>query len=417
MDGIRLYGLRQRFPGKRIENIEDHTRQALDDCPVGIASGDRIAVAVGSRGIAGIAGIVKTTVSWLRDKGAQPFIVPAMGSHGGATAEGQASLLAEYGVDEKAIGAPVRSTMEVVELDRGELATPVYMDRYAYESDGVVVVNRVKPHTDFHGPTESGLLKICVIGLGKHKQALEIHRHGIRGLRELIAPTARRVLASGKILLGVGLVENGHDQTMMVRAVLGPDMATADGELLAIAKAHMPSLPVEDIDVLVVDEMGKDISGSGMDTNIIGRMYLRGEPEPESPRISSIVVCGLTAASHGNAAGMGFADVVTRRFADKVDFGATYENIITSSFLERGKLPIVSETDKEAFVTALRGANVQDLETARVVRIRNTLHLGEVLASQCVLDEVGSLQAVEASGGSAPMFDDRGALQPFQSAL
>jgi hypothetical protein len=385
---MKLHRVRQTFPRPRIADIEAATRDQLARCAVPIRRGASIGIAVGSRGIANIDRIAKSAVDHLLSLGAKPFIIPAMGSHGGATAEGQTAVLESYGITPESMGCPIRSSMEVVELDRSDLPNPLFMDRYAWESDGVIVINRIKPHTDFHGRFESGLVKMAVIGLGKEKQAYAMHCFGIHGLRDLIPPSAERILATGKILVGLAIVENAYDETAIIEAIAASDIFAREPDLLAVAKQNMPRLPVDDLDVLIVDQLGKNISGAGIDTNIIGRLRINGEPEPAAPRIRSILVSDLTPETHGNACGMGLADVVTRRFAEKIDFKTTNTNIITSGFLERGKLPVVADTDRHGFEIALRAAGCQEAENARVIRIRDTLHLSDLLVSTAVLKEI-----------------------------
>ena len=399
---MKLHRVRQGFPRPRIasERIEAVTREQLENCGVGIAPGASIAIAGGSRGIANVDRIAKGVVEWVQAAGGKPFIIPAMGSHGGATADGQAAVLDTYGINERTMGCPIRSSMEVVELRPGALL----MDRHAWESDGVILINRIKPHTDFHGHFESGLVKMSVIGLGKEKQARAVHSWGITGLRDMVPQMARRVVQTGKILLGVAIVENAYDETALIEAIAARDFFAREPELLVMAKESMPRLPVEEIDVLIIDAMGKNISGSGIDTNIIGRIRIDGEPEPGSPRIKAIVVSDLTPETHGNACGVGLADVVTRRLADKIDFKTTYTNIITSGFLERGKLPVVAETDEHALEIALRAAGCREPENARVIRIRDTLHLSDILVSAPVLSVMRSrgLDVGQAADNSVP---------------
>ncbi|HVK59343.1 MAG TPA: DUF2088 domain-containing protein [Candidatus Kapabacteria bacterium] len=396
---MKLHRVRQEFPRPCIapEKIEATTRQQLEHCGAHITRGASIAIACGSRGIANVDRIAKTVVEWVRAAGGKPFIIPAMGSHGGATAKGQAAVLEAYGINEQTMGCPIRSSMDVMELRPDAL----FMDRHAWESDGVILINRIKPHTDFHGQFESGLVKMSVIGLGKEKQAIAMHAWGIIGLRDMIPQIARRVVEMGKILLGVGIVENAYDETAMIEAIAAKDFFAREPELLAIAKQNMPRLPVEDIDVLIVDQLGKNISGTGIDTNIIGRIRIDGQPEPSSPRIKSIVVSDLTPETHGNACGIGLADIVTRRLADKIDFKTTYTNIITSGFLERGKLPVVADTDRHAFEIALRAAGCREPENARVIRIRDTLHLSNILVSASVL----SVMRNRGLDGGEPRYD------------
>jgi hypothetical protein len=409
----KLTKIQQEFTHDHIADIEGETRKQIESSGVSIKAGSRIAIAAGSRGISNLKEVVKAAVRWVKDMGGEPFIVPAMGSHGGATAEGQREVLEGYGVTEEYTGAPIKSSMAAAELPQGDLPNKVFMDRYAFEADGTIIINRVKPHTDFHGEVESGLVKMCVIGLGKHKQALAIHRHNIQGLKELIGPTARQVLKHGNIIMGIGLVENAYDQTMCISAVRADRIETEDARLLALARQNMPSLPVDCLDVLIVDEMGKDISGVGIDTNIIGRIRVRGMEEPEKPQITNIVVTDLTPGSHGNALGVGLADVTTRKLYDKVDFSATYENVITSTFLERGKMPIVAENDRRAVEISLRTCGPIEPEDAKIIRIKNTLHLGEMYVSEAVLREIKWKPNIKIVGEPADMLDSDNQLCSF----
>jgi hypothetical protein len=376
--------------------------------------GARVAIAVGSRGIANLGRIVRATAACVRGLGGEPFVVPAMGSHGGATAEGQRQVLAGYGVTEGAVGCPIRASMEVVELPgAGDAEYRLYMDRLAHEADGVILINRIKPHTDFHDRYESGLVKMAVIGLGKEAQAAEMHSHGVRGLTELVPRAAAQLLASGRILLGIAIVENAYDETMLVDAIEPQRLMQREPELLALARANMPRLPVDRLDVLIVDRMGKDISGVGIDTNIIGRMRIRGQPEPDRPDIAMIVVTDLTAGSHGNAAGMGLADITTRRMFDKIDFGVTNTNVVTSGFLERARMPVVADTEAQAVEWALRGCGPIRQGEERVIRIRDTLHLDELYVSHAVLAEIAGMAGLEVIEPLTGCFDGRGNLRSF----
>lgn len=415
---LHVYTISQDFAGEAIADVRQHSLDSIAQSGVTFTPGSRIAIAVGSRGIANIDVVTKAAVDSIRAKGAQPFIIPAMGSHGGATAEGQREVLASYGVTEAAMGAPVVSSMEVVPLPLPGLPFQVYMARDAYQADGVVVINRVKPHTDFHGPVESGLMKMCVIGLGKHAQALEIHRFGVPGLRDYMPQAARRVLATGKILMAIGLVENARDQTMVIRAVKGEALEQTDAQLLALARQAMPSLPFDQLDLLVVDRMGKDISGTGMDTNIIGRMRIQGEPEPECPRIDSIVCSSLTEASHGNAVGMGLADFITRDFFQAIDFDITYENIVTSSFMDRGRMPLAAKNDRQAVDWALRALRSKTPDNILAARIRSTLELTSLQVSPAALAQLQASplwqeRGIQVTQAAAPLFDHQGALRPW----
>jgi hypothetical protein len=407
----------QRFPEDSLPDVEAALLQELRAVAPRLArplQGKRIAIAVGSRGIADLATIVRALVAWLRAQGALPFIVPAMGSHGGATPEGQRALLAGYGVEERAVGAPVVSSMEVVELPSEGLGNRVFMDAAAARADGTVIVGRVKPHTDFHGPVESGLLKMCVVGLGKHRAALEMHGFGVEGLRTRIGPSALRVLERGNILFGVAIVENARDRARLIRALLPAEIPREEPRLLELARASMARLPVEELDVLVVDELGKDVSGTGMDTNVIGRMRIPGEPEPSGPRVRRIVLLGLTPATHGNALGMGLADIVTRRLYESVDFAATNENVLTSSFLERGMVPLVASTPREAVEWAIRslGWTARGGEV-RLARIRSTLKLGELWVSEPVGRGLRGRPGIEVTADETELYREDGELSSW----
>lgn len=418
-----LSKIRQQFRRPRVEDLEGAVRGAFERIVPRVSEGDSIAITAGSRGIDRIDRIVAALVEALERRGARPFIVPAMGSHGGATAEGQAEVLAGYGITEEDVGAPVRSSMEVVEITPEDARARVFMDRHAYESDGVVLLNRVKPHTDFRGRYESGLVKMSVMGLGKHAQVREIHTRQVFGLRELIPETAGHIFETGQILGGLALLENAYDELMRVEGLRTEEILEEEPGLLDEARAHMPHLPVEDIDLLIVDRIGKDVSGTGLDTNVIGRMYIDGESEPESPSVGAIALSDLTAETHGNSVGMGLADVITRRLFEKIDFEATYENTVTSTFLERGKMPVVAPNDRAAAEAALRSVGPID-GTPRVVRILDTLHLDRAWVSSSVLaeletssgsgDEAGSggPGEVVVHGPRAP-FTDEGDLVPF----
>ena len=413
----RLARFRRELPGAALADVGAAVQQALTGT-FGSAdvAGRRIAVGLGSRGVANYALVARRIVDWLRRHGAQPFIVPAMGSHGGATAEGQREVLAGWGITPESMGVPVRATMEAVELGAaGDPPVRVFMDRNAYEADAVLVVNRVKPHTDFHGPVESGLIKMAVIGLGKRRGAEAIHFHGVFGLAHLIRPAFDVVRASGKLLGGVALVEDGREQTAAVRAARAADIPSVEAQCLAQARLNMASLPLDQIDVLVLDEIGKEISGTGMDTNVVGRIGIAGVAEPEAPRVRRIVVLGLTEASHGNALGIGLADVTTRRFERQVDHEVTNANVLTSTFLERGRMPLVAADDAEALRWAIHtcGATVRD---AAVVRVRNTLALETLLLSQAAADRAYAAgNALTQDSDYEPDCTDDGRIVPWRT--
>jgi hypothetical protein len=397
----------------RLVDVVTATDATLAACGVTFAAGDEVAIACGSRGIADLPAIVARVASWVRDQGALPFLVPAMGSHGGATADGQREVLEAYGLVSEAIGCPVRSSMDVVQLPQGDSPVPVWTDAVASHAAATIVVNRIKPHTDFHGPFESGLMKMTAIGLGKRAQAEALHAHGVRGLRDMMPVVARQVLAHGNVALGVGIVENSVDRTMAVQAFPASAIPSGEQRLLELARENSPCLPVDVLDVLLIDRMGKDISGVGMDTNVIGRLMIGGEREPDRPRVSMIACHELTAASHGNACGVGLADIVTARLADAIDHEVTRTNIVTSGFLLRGKLPVVAAGDRQAWEWCLRGAGVVDVPAVRAARIVDTLHCAELWVTDAVLADLVADDRVHVVASGLALHDERGCLMPF----
>lgn len=399
---IWMTPLTRELPGERLADPVSALRASLDACGVRPSAGRQVALAVGSRGIAGLPELVAELVRWLRSNGAEVFLVPAMGSHGGATAEGQREVLEGLGLGESAVGAPIRSTMDVVELPRGRLDVPVYLDAAAAQADAICLINRVKPHTSFHGPCESGLMKMLAIGLGKQRQAQAIHARGVIGLRDVMPDVARQVLADAPVLLGVAVVENARDQTLAVEALAADEIPRREPALLDQARANMPSLPVDRLDVLIVDRMGKDISGLGMDPNVIGRLRIAGCPEPDAPAIRCIIARDLTDGSHGNAAGVGLADVITARLAGKIDRRATYANVLTTTFCQRAFMPLTAESDAEAVDFALRIAAAAPAE-ARILRIQDTLHLQRMQASAPLAAELLHRPDVAPGGEPRPL--------------
>ena len=353
--------------------------------------GKSIALGFGSRGVAAIDTIAKEMVALVKQSGGEPYIVPAMGSHGGATPEGQIEVLNILGISEESVGCPIDARMETVQVGETEEGMPVYVAQSIAEADGYIITNRVKAHTDFHGKTESGLVKMLGIGLGKLKGATAIHDNGLKGLMVDLPKVSEIVRRETNLICGFATVEDGYHQPVVLNALLPETLVEEEAELLKLANELMPKLPVEDIDVLVIDWMGKEISGAGMDTNIIGRLRIDGYPEPDSPRIKAIVILDLTDASHGNATGIGFADFTTQRLLQKIDFDLTVTNIVTSNFLRRGFIPLVYPTAAEAveaaIVHVLRGRSGGH-DTARVVRIQDTLTLDRVQVSPNLLDEI-----------------------------
>lgn len=397
-----MVDVEQRFANDHVADVEGAVRVEMRKLAGASLAGKRIAVAAGSRGIAAIDRVVRTTVEQLKAFGADPFIVPAMASHGGATAEGQIGVLADLGITEKIMGAPIRASMEVVEIGRLEDGMPIFFDKIASQSDGVVLCCRVKPHTDFRGEWESGLYKMLAIGLGKHRGAVEIHSRGFPNFHHLIPRVGRIVLEKMPILFGVTVVENAYHQVLRVEGVPAADFEERDKALQVIAKQNIARILVPRIDVLVVDELGKDVSGSGMDPNVTGRCGSPGVDFGVAP-IHRIVVRDLTEATHGNACGLGLADLTTRRCAEKIDFVKTYTNLITATVLEPAKLPIVMRDDREAITVAIITCNNVTTETIRVVRIKNTTELTRIQVSAAVLADIAGREDLKILGAPAPM--------------
>ena len=413
-DEILFHRVRVRLEEASLDDVADETDRTLADCGIGLEPGGEVAITIGSRGINDLTTIVTRIAAWVRAQGAIPFLVPAMGSHGGATADGQRDVLATYGFVDGWEGCEVRSSMDVVPVaGQHDLPVPIVTDAEAAAAAATIVVNRVKQHTDFHGRYESGLMKMTAIGLGKQIEAEALHAHGTRGLRELMPLVAEHVIAHGNIVLGVAIVENALNQTMLVRAAAAADISTVEPSLLDLARAHSARLPIDDLDVLLIDRMGKDISGVGIDTNVIGRTMIAGEHDPTSPRIRMIGCHSLTQASHGNATGMGLADVITRQIANEINHEITRTNIVASGFLLRGKLPVVADDDRQVWELCLRGAGITDPTTAGAARITDTLHCADLWVTGEVWNDLKARPDIEVLEQSVSLHDAAGHLRPF----
>src|SRR5947209_490768 len=411
----RMLKIRQTFPRPRVTDISAAVAQALGTAELPIKRGDTVAVGAGSRGIASIDVIVGATVRWLRDRGARPFVFPAMGSHGGGTPEGQLSVLEHYGITEATMGCPVRATMDVVQVGEA-LGLPVWLDRLASEADWIGLVNRIKPHTDFKGSIESGLFKMMTIGLGKYRGATQYHRANVsHGYETVITAVGREMLQRARIGFGLGVVENGYDETARLEAFDATDLEAGERRLLKDAREWMARLPFSPIDVLIVEEIGKNISGAGMDTNVIGRPSNPHEPFPADPKILWIAALDLTEESGGNATGIGNADFTTRRLADKIDWKPTAINCLTACAPNGAKLPLVFDSDREAVQSALGCIGLTEPEHARVIRIKNTLIIGELECSEAFLPEIKKRADLEVVGEARPLdFDAAGQVVPLR---
>jgi hypothetical protein len=377
----RWLRVRQQLDTDEIGNVAAAVAAAFLQQGIGekIPPGSRVAITGGSRGIDRLDMVIRAVVTEVRKRGGRPFIIPAMGSHGGATAEGQAQVLAQYGISEGSVDAPIRASMETVQLGTVADGVPVFFDRIAAtEADLVIPVNRVKPHTDFHGEIESGLCKMIAIGLGKQRGADTFHTRGFDQFHRLIPAVAQFSLSKVNIPFGIALVENGLGRLVLVEAVPAREILSRERELLRIARKKMAHLPGEVIDVLVVDFLGKDISGIGADSNVVNRYYT-GQL-PLKPRIQRLVVRDLTNATEGNASGLGLADVALRRAVERTDPLKTYMNCITAKTPEGARMPLTVENDRQAlFVAVACCLQVTDAESARIARILDTKHLETLL--------------------------------------
>lgn len=407
-----LHRVHQRWPAHGLADVAAAVRSQLALPPIAdrLQSGMRIAIAVGSRGIANLPVIVRTLVESLRERGCDPFIIPAMGSHGGATAEGQTAVLAKLGISAASAGCPVRSSMDTVRVGGLQWTGSTYADVGPTQltdlelhadaiamgdADAIVPVVRVKPHTGFRGSHESGICKMLCIGLGKHASCSRLHREGYGRFPLLIPAAGRAVLASGRIPFALAMIEDAADATAMIEAVPGEAILAREPALLERARALMPRLPFPEIDVLVIERIGKDISGTGMDPNITGRSELGPVPGFTGPRIHRIVVLGLTTAAGGNASGIGLADVITESCFQAIDRSATAINVLTSGSLHGGRLPVAVVGDDQAILAAAACVPGRALADARIVRIHSTLHLSELQVSPNLLAQVDADPGLE----------------------
>jgi hypothetical protein len=423
MDLSRMALVRQNFPDRRVRDIPGEIQKELS--AAGFASklkpGSRVAIGVGSRGIANIAVIVRSVADYWKGQGMRPIIFPAMGSHGAATAEGQADVLAHYGIHDASMGCPVVSSLDVAPLGRTAEGIEAFMDRGAYESDGVMLVNRVKWHTDFAGKLESGLFKMMAIGLGKFAGAQRYHTFAVRlGLERVIRSVGRQVLASGKILGGLAILEDAHHNTGKLEAVPVESMEQREEELLELVKSWAGRIPVEEVDVLIVDEIGKNISGAGMDTKVINRsIHIEYNPWPNAPRIQRIFARDLSALSYNNAVGLGMADVVADRLVNRVDWNATCINSLTASTPEASRTPIHFPTDRECLDRISATVGKFDPAEVTIGWIRNTMELSLLALSENLLPEVRRNPSLEVLGEPRELdYDAEGnLLSPLVEAL
>ena len=407
----KMIKVKQKFDAAQLSNVIDVLNEQLyqPDIKQLIKPGMSIAIAVGSRGVDRICEITAAAVKMIKEQGGQPFIVPSMGSHGGATAAGQIDVLRQLGITEDTVGAQIRSSMEVNKIGKLDNGLPVYVDRYACEADGIVIINRVKPHTAFRGPIESGLMKMMSIGLGKQKGAEACHQLGFKHMAENVPAMARIIMERLPVLFGIATVENPFDKVVKIRVVPTKDIEPVEIELLKLAKANIPRLQFDQIDVLVVDEIGKNISGDGMDPNVVGRYptpYAYGGPD-----VTKIVILDLTKETEGNANGIGTADFTTRYCVEQIDFEKIYANGLTSTVVSPTKVPTTLDNDREAIQAAVKTCNILDFNQVRLVRIKNTLEVGVIEVSEVMIPEVKANSNLELIGEPFEFnFNDEGNL-------
>jgi hypothetical protein len=375
--------------------------------PKRLKAGDRVAVAVGSRGIANLQTMVVATLDVLRELGTKPFVVAAMGSHGGGTADGQRELLAEYGISEKDLDVPVKTDMTTVCLGTNSWGEPVYWDKNAFEADAVVTVSRVKAHTDFRGKVESGITKMLVIGLGKRDGAAQHHRWGFKGLRDMLPETGKVILEKTKFVAGLAILENANEETAKVQVVDRAELYDVEPSLLEEARRIMGRLPFERLDLLVIGEIGKNYSGAGIDPNVVGRLLIEGEKEFESPKITRICCLDLSPESHGNGTGVGIADLTTERLLAQIDPVPFRMNNLTACFLWRSKLPFAFPDDRACIEMGLQTCWQPKEAELRVAVIPNTLELAELWVSPVLLAEAKGRRDLEVKGEPRPLPFDR----------
>lgn len=401
LETIKIKKIKQIFCQDSIPDIPGYIHQAFinSDLPNRIKPGDKIGITVGSRGITNIKLIAQQIIRELMALQVKPHILAAMGSHGGATSQGQKEILGSYDITEKEMGVPILSSMETTQIGTVEDMIPVYFNREAMALDGIIALNRVKLHTDFKSDAiESGMSKILVIGLGKRDGAESVHSLGVYGLKNIIPQAAKLIIEKAPIIQGIGIIENGYDETMEIKFSPPDHIIRTDHQLLEKCKEIFPALPCDNIDVCLVKEMGKNISGTGMDTNVIGRLDINGEIEAGRPKINKLVVFDITEQSHGNALGIGLSDITTRKLVNKINFITTYANTITSTFLNRAKIPITAETEREAVEIALKTCWQPNRNKVRLLIMKNTLDLENLYVSESIWNDIQNNKNIQSCG-------------------
>lgn len=404
MELQKLVPIKQNFPQLGLKDIKSALRKALRESGWvnRIQPGQRVAITAGSRGISNIVTILRTLVEEIKALGAEPHVLAAMGSHGGGDQEGQLKVLAGLGINPQSVNAPVVAGADTIPVGVLPQGVPLYLNRKALSYDDIIVVNRIKPHTSFHGPAESGLQKMVAVGLGGPAGAAALHSLGATALPRVIPAAAAALIKLAPITLGLAILEDAYEDTAALSAVNPKDFASVEEQLLARARELMPRLPVERLDLLIVDYLGKNISGTGMDTNIIGRLRIQGLPEPTTPVIRRIVALDLAPGSGGNAYGIGLADFTTRQLVDKIDYAVTYLNAMTSTFVQRVMIPMTFGSAGGAVQAALKSLDNPDPGLFRVARITDTLHLDQLEVSANLVQELAGNHLIEVTGPPRP---------------
>lgn len=414
----KMVRIKEKYEDDKIEDIKAHLSQELDALEIDkeALKGKSIAITVGSRGIPSLPLMIRTICDKLKDWGAEPFIIPAMGSHGGGTVEGNVQILKDYGITEESMNVPIKASMEVVQIGtiNDGANTPVYCDKYAAEADGIVLFNKVKPHTDFKGYVESGICKMMAIGIAKHFGCSWFHRQGFDTFAERIPMVAEEFLKNMNVIMGIGVVQNAYDEISEIKAFPKDKIIEGDHELLQIAKRRLPRMKFDNIDVLIIDKIGKNISGEGCDPNVTGRGCMPGFEDDF--HCKKMFVRGLIEPSHGNACGLCYADVTTKACLNSVDWESTWINFSTNTMLSAGKIPVYQNTDYEALRLAIRTcAKLNDYSKARIARIRDTLSLSEIEISEALIPDVINRDDVEIVSEPYELeFDENGTLKDFE---
>lgn len=401
--------IHENYDTQKIQHVREHLTAQLNQLPDHESyRGKRICITVGSRGIPELDTMVRTMCDVLKEWGASPFIIPAMGSHGGGVAEGQTEMIAGYHITEETMGVPILSSMEVVQYGEFQ-GIPLYCDKYAYESDGIVIFNKVKPHTDFRGPHESGLLKMIAIGIAKHKGAAMFHSFGFERFAQLIPPVGKIFLEKCPVAFGVGVVQNAYDDICNIDVCTPENLVEMDARLLEIAKEKIAKFLFNDIDLLIIDEIGKNISGNGHDPNVTGRNL--GGTFKDLLNLDKLFVRGITPEAHHNGCGLSACDVTTRAVLNDVDWDVTWTNGLTTGIMTAGQIPVYANTDEDAIRMCLRCLHNVDLNKARVVHIKNTLAMSTIEVSKALYESIRDLPGISYVSGPVPMrFHEDGSL-------